>query len=211
MKRVWIWCCLVVFLLAGCGGAASSKGALAPSSQGGSANSASSAAPEMDLEPASPSAAAEASPPTAGASPMSNDAIARTAPAPEPRDRPGLGTQWGETRTSEVQDVTFTRAERCRPHARLWHPPGRRVGRLGRRPRGPCRRSSPRTPPDTGCAYVVIMHLSPEHESYLAALLQRHTSMPVRQVQGPHRGPPGPRLRHPPGADTSPWPTAIST
>ena len=33
-----------------------------------------------------------------------------------------------------------------------------------------------------GLAYVVILHLAPEHESTLAELLQRHTSMPVRQV-----------------------------
>jgi len=38
------------------------------------------------------------------------------------------------------------------------------------------------TPPDLGVSYVVIMHLSPEHESNLAAILQRSTVMPVRQV-----------------------------
>ena len=39
-------------------------------------------------------------------------------------------------------------------------------------------------PNDTGMAYVVITHLHPEHESHMAELLQRHTSMPVRQVTG---------------------------
>ncbi len=34
-----------------------------------------------------------------------------------------------------------------------------------------------------GLAYVVILHLAPEHESTLAELLQRHTSMPVMQVR----------------------------
>ncbi len=33
-----------------------------------------------------------------------------------------------------------------------------------------------------GMAFVVIMHLSPEHDSNLAALLQRHTRMPVAQI-----------------------------
>ena len=33
-----------------------------------------------------------------------------------------------------------------------------------------------------GLAYVVILHLAPEHESTLAELLQRHTTMPVHQV-----------------------------
>lgn len=37
-------------------------------------------------------------------------------------------------------------------------------------------------PEDSGLAYVVIMHLSPKHESHLAELLQPHVHMPVRQV-----------------------------
>ncbi len=37
-------------------------------------------------------------------------------------------------------------------------------------------------PPDTGLVFVVVMHLSPEHESHLPDLLQAHTQMPVRQV-----------------------------
>src|SRR5262245_14131689 len=37
-------------------------------------------------------------------------------------------------------------------------------------------------PDGSGMAFVVIVHLSPEHESNLAELLQRHTTMPVRQV-----------------------------
>ncbi len=38
-------------------------------------------------------------------------------------------------------------------------------------------------PPDTGLTYVVVTHLSPDHESILDELLQRHTAMPVVQVQ----------------------------
>jgi DNA-binding transcriptional MerR regulator len=41
------------------------------------------------------------------------------------------------------------------------------------------------TPSDTGSAYVVVVHLSPEHESRLAELLSRSTALPVRQVTGP--------------------------
>ncbi len=37
-------------------------------------------------------------------------------------------------------------------------------------------------PPETGMAFVVITHLHPEHESHLAELLQKSTSMPVIQV-----------------------------
>jgi len=37
-------------------------------------------------------------------------------------------------------------------------------------------------PEDHGMAFVVVLHLSPEHESNLPALLQRKTTMPVLQV-----------------------------
>ena len=38
-------------------------------------------------------------------------------------------------------------------------------------------------PADSGMVYVVVMHLSPEHESSLAQIIQRATAMPVQQVQ----------------------------
>lgn len=38
-------------------------------------------------------------------------------------------------------------------------------------------------PTPSGMAFVVILHLSPHHESHLAELIQRKTSMPVIQVQ----------------------------
>ena len=38
-------------------------------------------------------------------------------------------------------------------------------------------------PADSGLAFVVVMHLSPEHESNLAAVIQPTTAMPVVQVQ----------------------------
>jgi hypothetical protein len=37
-------------------------------------------------------------------------------------------------------------------------------------------------PNDSGMAFVVVLHLSPEHESYLAEILRRSTGMPVHQV-----------------------------
>jgi len=39
-------------------------------------------------------------------------------------------------------------------------------------------------PEDSGLAYVIVVHLSPEHESHLAELLQPHVKMPVQQVSG---------------------------
>jgi two-component system, chemotaxis family, CheB/CheR fusion protein len=40
-------------------------------------------------------------------------------------------------------------------------------------------------PTDSGLAFVVVLHLSPEFESSLAALLQKSTPMPVAQVSKP--------------------------
>jgi two-component system CheB/CheR fusion protein len=37
-------------------------------------------------------------------------------------------------------------------------------------------------PPENGMAFVVVQHLDPSHENLLAELLQRNTSMPVRQI-----------------------------
>ena len=39
-------------------------------------------------------------------------------------------------------------------------------------------------PADSGLTFVVVVHLSPEHESVLAELLQSYTNMPVVQVNG---------------------------
>jgi len=38
-------------------------------------------------------------------------------------------------------------------------------------------------PPDTGLVFVVVTHLAPDYKSLLDELLQRHTQMPVLQVQ----------------------------
>ncbi|MCA9118401.1 MAG: hypothetical protein KDA79_25225, partial [Planctomycetaceae bacterium] len=37
-------------------------------------------------------------------------------------------------------------------------------------------------PADSGLAWVVVVHLSPDHESQLAELLQPHVRIPVQQV-----------------------------
>ena len=46
-----------------------------------------------------------------------------------------------------------------------------------------CRALFEATPDDTGLAYVIVMHLSPAHESRLAELLQPSTRMPVRPAE----------------------------
>jgi two-component system, chemotaxis family, CheB/CheR fusion protein len=37
-------------------------------------------------------------------------------------------------------------------------------------------------PDDTGLAFVIVMHLAPDHESHLADVLQPHSRMPIQQV-----------------------------
>jgi two-component system CheB/CheR fusion protein len=54
-------------------------------------------------------------------------------------------------------------------------------------------------PADSGQAFVVILHLSPEHESTLPEILQRCTSMPVTQVNASVRVAPNTVYVIPPG------------
>lgn len=63
------------------------------------------AAPE-GYSSAPSSAAAETSPAPAATPPSARDEVTERAPS----ERPGLGTEWGETRHSEVHDVNFDRA-----------------------------------------------------------------------------------------------------
>ncbi|WP_394826698.1 hypothetical protein [Pendulispora albinea] len=73
-------------------------------------------APSSDAE--SSSGGWQAPPPPAPA-PLSPNDSPRNAPKPsaEAHTRPGLGTEWGETRSSYVRDVRFVRADRDRPFA----------------------------------------------------------------------------------------------
>ena len=59
------------------------------------------------------------------------------------------------------------------------------------------------TPPQSGMAFVVILHLSPTHESIFAELLQRSTTMPVTQVQSAVRVEPNHVYVIPPGKHLS--------
>lgn len=139
-KRIWLFVCLMMFL-AGCGGgglgtksgspntpaaeaqsyggrggdvagypqAASQPGNYAPSESSSFESSAKSGA----AAPAPP----PASRPQAGSAGRSASADSAPAPRePSPQQRPGLGTEFGEARTSRVHDVTFVR-EVGRPFA----------------------------------------------------------------------------------------------
>ncbi|HEY3962926.1 MAG TPA: CheR family methyltransferase [Planctomycetaceae bacterium] len=54
-------------------------------------------------------------------------------------------------------------------------------------------------PADSGMAFVVVLHLSPSHESSLAALLGRMTAMPVHQALDGQKVPPNHVYVIPPG------------
>lgn len=129
-KKLWLFVSLVLFL-AGCAGSSGSKSSpsspadgYAPGGYGQpqagyapsevsvqSEGAAKSAAPA----PAPPSAAPRSS--TAGASADSSSSSRRFEPStPAPESRPGLGTEFGEARTSRVHDVSFVR-EAGRPFA----------------------------------------------------------------------------------------------
>lgn len=56
---------------------------------------------------------------------------------------------------------------------------------------------------DTGPAFVVVVHLSPDHESHLASLLQPHVRMPVVQVVETTQIKPGHVYVIPPGRNLS--------
>ncbi len=114
-KKLWIFVCLVLFL-AGCGGGSSfggSKSAQAPAAE---------SAPGAPMaESASGTKSASASPPAPPSQPGAAFGDSRSSsrpsePAPSPESRPGLGTEFGEARTSRVHDVTFVR-EGGRPFA----------------------------------------------------------------------------------------------
>jgi len=117
--KVWVFLCLVMFL-AGCGGASAPKSAQAPSDSAGYAGS-SPANESVNIQ--SEGAAKSASPAPASAQASrggSADSSSRSRPSeagtPAPSQRPGLGTEFGEARTSRVHDVSFVR-EAGRPFA----------------------------------------------------------------------------------------------
>jgi hypothetical protein len=115
-------------MLAGCGGAA--RPAMAPEYGGGGGGtvSVSQAKTSSYDAPAQPSTASAPGYPSTGAGGASMEAPpapppatawndAQPAPTPTPSQRPGLGTEWGETRESHITEVSFLREDPSRPFA----------------------------------------------------------------------------------------------
>ncbi len=127
-KKLWLLVALMM-VLAGCGGGADKRGGASfPGDSGrapaktasgfdGEATTASTPASEPGFGGASPAPPAPAAQSTGSAREERASADARKVDRePSPDTRPGLGTEWGESRTSRVHDVTFVR-DSSRPFA----------------------------------------------------------------------------------------------
>jgi hypothetical protein len=126
-KKLWLFLCLCL-VLAGCGGAAAPKSAdspapAAPPAQAGFGQPTAVGSPQAGFAAEAPADSAaprksapatESAPPAPSAGSRGRTADERREPSPD--SRPGLGTEWGETRTSRVHDVTFVR-DSSRPFA----------------------------------------------------------------------------------------------
>jgi hypothetical protein len=95
--------------VAGCGGAGNASVASAKYGGGASPETASSYPSDVSV---APEGASEAPAP-----PPAPDAEQWTGPQITPPDRPGLGTEWGETRESRIHEVEFFRAQPNSPFA----------------------------------------------------------------------------------------------
>ncbi len=129
MNLAKIFSCLLVLPVVACGHQSSlSEAHNAPSatppagyaqSAPGDAESArgEEAAPPPPPAPVAPSAAQGMSADSASAAPRSARAGSAYEPPAEKKERPGLGTTWGETRTSYVSNSPFDRADYSHPFA----------------------------------------------------------------------------------------------
>lgn len=107
----------------GWGGAAKSSPGYAPQGAGGGDEVQAQSAPSTGSGgwgggPTTASAPpAPAPPPTVTAESSGSSGSHWSAPEPTPQNRPGLGTEWGESRESHIREVSFFRGDPDRPFA----------------------------------------------------------------------------------------------
>lgn len=120
------WATALLLGMVGCGAGASKAMApsheAAPQAPSAPALGGADAPMAMSTESSSLGAAGAPAPAPPSMAPQADrgaSEAAQKAPsaAPEPTDRPGLGTQWGETRVSRISTVSFVRATPSNPFA----------------------------------------------------------------------------------------------
>src|SRR5580700_1632327 len=94
----------------GCGGARGGQPATAPADYSG-ASTASGAYPSQPTSAAPAPGYASKSSGEAEDAPPPPPATAMNETQPAPQNRPGLGTEWGESRESHITEVSFLRAD----------------------------------------------------------------------------------------------------
>jgi two-component system CheB/CheR fusion protein len=90
-----------------------------------------------------------------------------------------MGTNQDPSRTTETQRAEASAAPSRSPPAMRVVGIGTSAGGLGA-----LKKLFASVPEQPGVCFVVVMHLSPEHESHLAFLLQPHSRLPVKQLSG---------------------------
>ncbi len=100
----------------GCGGGRGGPPAMAPADYSGG-STASGAYPSQPTSAAPAPGYASKSSGEAADAPPPPPATAMNESQPAPQNRPGLGTEWGESRESHITEVSFLRADPSRPFA----------------------------------------------------------------------------------------------
>src|ERR1700722_18940837 len=113
------WVLVAVLGMTGCGATSNAVAPVAAEPAGGSAPSYA-IEPVTATAPPAPASKSSYAPSMADAPPPPPppaSVAGRSMIEPAPSERPGLGTQWGEARFSQVHDVDFERADFTRPFA----------------------------------------------------------------------------------------------
>jgi hypothetical protein len=106
-------------MMVGCGGARGGQPAMAPADYSGGSTATGAAPSQPPASAPAPGYASKSSGASADVdeAPAPPPATAMNESQPAPQNRPGLGTEWGESRESHITEVSFLRADPSRPFA----------------------------------------------------------------------------------------------